>query len=144
VAAATLLSPWRLKFAIDARELYQDLYPQASAEAETGALGWLADRWLQLSGATRRECTEVRAMSQLSGVLGVLMVVADPRLAGGAGGRLKAMAPKPLPPEQIKPLPTTIGIEEGRGGSRPRPNGDAESFAAAASTNGGPPVGRRA
>jgi hypothetical protein len=31
------------------------------------------------------------------------------------------MAPKPLPPEQIKPLPTTIGIEEGRGGATPRP-----------------------
>jgi hypothetical protein len=53
------------------------------------------------------------------------------------------MAPKPLPPEQIKPLPTTIGIEEGRGGSRPRPNGDAGSFEVAASTNGGPSAGRR-
>jgi hypothetical protein len=53
------------------------------------------------------------------------------------------MAPKPLPPEQIKPLPTTIGIEEGRGGSRPRPSGDAESFdVGAAGTNGGPPAGR--
>jgi hypothetical protein len=31
------------------------------------------------------------------------------------------MAPKPLPPDQIKPLPTTIGIEEGRGGSTPPP-----------------------
>ncbi|MHB8690038.1 MAG: hypothetical protein ACYDHH_02215 [Solirubrobacteraceae bacterium] len=31
------------------------------------------------------------------------------------------MAPKPLPPDQIKPLPTTIGIEEGRGGARPHP-----------------------
>ena len=54
------------------------------------------------------------------------------------------MAPKPLPPEQIKPLPTTIGIEEGRGGSRPRPHGDAESFAVAASINGGAPASRRA
>jgi len=31
------------------------------------------------------------------------------------------MAPKPLPPEQIKPPSTSIGIEEGRGGSSPRP-----------------------
>jgi hypothetical protein len=27
------------------------------------------------------------------------------------------MAPKPLPPDQIKPLPTTIGIPEGGGGA---------------------------
>jgi hypothetical protein len=31
------------------------------------------------------------------------------------------MAPKPIPPDQIKPLPTTIGIEEARGGSAPSP-----------------------
>jgi hypothetical protein len=31
------------------------------------------------------------------------------------------MAPKPLPPEQIKPPSTSIGIEESRGGSVPRP-----------------------
>jgi hypothetical protein len=29
------------------------------------------------------------------------------------------MAPKPLPPQEIKPPSTSIGIEEGRGGSRP-------------------------
>jgi hypothetical protein len=32
------------------------------------------------------------------------------------------MAPTPVPPDQIKPLPTTIGIEEGRGGAKPRPS----------------------
>jgi hypothetical protein len=34
------------------------------------------------------------------------------------------VSPKPLPPSEIKPLPTTIGIEEGRGGAvpAPRPN----------------------
>ncbi len=31
------------------------------------------------------------------------------------------MAPKPLPPDQIKPFPTWIGIEEFRGSARPRP-----------------------
>jgi hypothetical protein len=31
------------------------------------------------------------------------------------------MAPQPLPPDQIKPPSTSIGIEEGRGGSSPRP-----------------------
>jgi hypothetical protein len=31
------------------------------------------------------------------------------------------VSPKPHPPSEIKPLPTTIGIEEGRGGATPRP-----------------------
>jgi hypothetical protein len=31
------------------------------------------------------------------------------------------MAPKPLPPDQITPLPTSVGIEERRGGSKPGP-----------------------
>jgi hypothetical protein len=42
VDAAVLLSPWKLKFAIDARELYKDLYEQAASEAESDTLTWLA------------------------------------------------------------------------------------------------------
>jgi hypothetical protein len=34
---------------------------------------------------------------------------------------MKAMAPRPLPPEDIKPPDTSIGIEEVRGGTKPRP-----------------------
>ena len=30
------------------------------------------------------------------------------------------MAPRPVPPDQIKGLPITIGVEEGRGGSTPK------------------------
>jgi hypothetical protein len=75
VAAATLLSPWRLKFAIDARELYKDLYPQAAAEAETEALGWLATAGYSYQALREENAPKVRRMSQLSGVLGVLMVV---------------------------------------------------------------------
>jgi len=37
-----LLAPWRMKFAIDARELYEDLYQQAADEADADTLGWLA------------------------------------------------------------------------------------------------------
>ncbi len=33
VASAVLLAPWNLKFAVDARELYVELYKQALAEA---------------------------------------------------------------------------------------------------------------
>ena len=42
VAAAVLLAPWRLKFAVDAQQLYDELYEQAAAEAEADTLGWLA------------------------------------------------------------------------------------------------------
>ncbi len=39
--AAILLSPWKLRFAIDAPELYERLYPAALEEAEGETLGWL-------------------------------------------------------------------------------------------------------
>ncbi len=42
LAAAILLAPWKLKFAVDARELYDELYEQAASEAEADTLGWLA------------------------------------------------------------------------------------------------------
>ena len=82
VAAAVLLAPWRLKFAVDARG------------AEHVSTVWSAWRTYGPS---------------------------DHFLASRAGGKLTFMAPQPLPPEQIKPPSTSIGIEEGRGGSLPRP-----------------------
>lgn len=41
LVAAILLAPWRLKFAVDARERYDQLYKQAAAEADADTLGWL-------------------------------------------------------------------------------------------------------
>jgi MFS family permease len=120
VAAAILLAPWKLKFAIDARELYDELYEQAAREAPTDTLGWLAEAGYGYQKLREENALKVRRMSWLSGVLGVLMVV-QTRVAGGAGDRLSIMAPKPLSPDQIKTPPTSIGIEEGRGGSSPRP-----------------------
>ena len=52
------------------------------------------------------------------------------------------MAPKPLPPEQIKPLPTTIGIEEGRGGHGRGRTVTPNIRSGRRGTNGGPPAGR--
>lgn len=75
VAAAVLLSPWRLKFAIDARELYQDLYAQASDEAERDTLGWLATAGYSYQALRDENASKVRIMSGLSGALGVLMIV---------------------------------------------------------------------
>ncbi|MGA2011891.1 MAG: hypothetical protein ABSH51_15400 [Solirubrobacteraceae bacterium] len=54
------------------------------------------------------------------------------------------MAPKPLPPDQIKPLPTTIGIEEGRGGARPHPKGKGPIRSDAAGGDDTSHAGRRA
>jgi len=39
--AAVLLSNWDLRFAIDAPELYDELYESALQEAEADTLGWL-------------------------------------------------------------------------------------------------------
>lgn len=37
---------------------------------------------------------------------------------GGPGCCMRRGVPAPLPPDQIKPLPLSVGIEEGRGGAR--------------------------
>jgi hypothetical protein len=42
VVSAILLAPWRLKFAVDARKLYQELCEQAAQAADAETLGWLA------------------------------------------------------------------------------------------------------
>jgi len=75
IAAAILLAPWRLKFAIDARELYDGLYEQASSEAEAGTLGWLARAGYSYQALRDENARKVRRMSWLSGVLGALMVL---------------------------------------------------------------------
>ena len=75
VAAAILLAPWKLKFAIDARELYDELYEQASAEAQADTLGWLAAAGYGYQVLRRKNAARVRRMARLSGALGVLMVV---------------------------------------------------------------------
>ena len=75
VAAAILLSPWQLKFAVDARGLYGDLYKQAAAEAEADTLGWLATAGYSYQALREENAPKVRRMSWLSGALGALMVV---------------------------------------------------------------------
>ena len=75
VAAAVLLAPWQLKFAVDARELYGELFEQAVAEAEADTLGWLAAAGFGYQDLREGNATKVEFMSWLSGVLGVLMVL---------------------------------------------------------------------
>jgi hypothetical protein len=73
--AAVLLAPWKMKFAVDARDLYDQLYPQAAAEAEADTLGWLAAAGFGYQALREENAKRVRIMSWLSGGLGVLMIV---------------------------------------------------------------------
>jgi hypothetical protein len=75
LAAAVLLAPWDLKFAVDAEQLYDELYEQAAGEAGAGTLGWLAAAGYGYQALRVENSTKVRLMSRLSGALGVLMIV---------------------------------------------------------------------
>jgi hypothetical protein len=72
--SAVLLAPWQLKFAVDARELYDELYPKAGAEAEADTLGWLAAAGYGYQALREENADTVRVMSWLSGAVGILMI----------------------------------------------------------------------
>jgi len=55
IVGAVLLAPWRLKFAVDARDLYDYFYDDAASEASAETLGWLARCRFPLSGAPAGE-----------------------------------------------------------------------------------------
>jgi uncharacterized membrane protein YdcZ (DUF606 family) len=74
IVAAVLLAPWQLKFAVDARELYEQFYDEAAAEAETDTLGWLVSIGYSYQAVREENAGKVRWMSWLSGALGVFMV----------------------------------------------------------------------
>lgn len=75
VGAAILLAPWHLRFAIDARQLYDRLSEQAIAEAAGQTLGWLATAGFSYQELREANAVRARRMSWLSGILGVLMVL---------------------------------------------------------------------
>jgi hypothetical protein len=72
--AAVLLAPWSLKFSIDARELYNQLSPQAQAEANDEELSWLAEAGYAYQAVCEVNEGKVRLMSWLSGALGIVMI----------------------------------------------------------------------
>lgn len=74
VVAACLLFPWRLKFAVDAPDLYAWLFEQARGEAERETLGWLAAAGFGYQALRSENAPKVKRMSLLSGALAVLMV----------------------------------------------------------------------
>ena len=73
-ASAIVLGTWRIKFAMDARALYDELVRQASAEAANGTLGWLAEAGFGYQALRESSLVKVRKMSQISSAIGVLMV----------------------------------------------------------------------
>jgi hypothetical protein len=75
VVAAILLAPWRLKFAVDARELYGRLYYQAAEEADEGTLGWLVSAGYLDHDLRAENARSITRMSQLSAALWSLMVL---------------------------------------------------------------------
>jgi hypothetical protein len=74
ITAAVLLAPWDLKFAVDAEQLYDELYDRAADEADAGTLGWLAEAGYGYQALRVENSTKVRRMSRISGVLGVMMI----------------------------------------------------------------------
>ena len=74
VIAAILLFPWRLRFAVDARSIHFRLQAQATSEAASGTLGWLASAGYAHQDLQEENAARVRQMSWLSGALAVLMV----------------------------------------------------------------------
>jgi hypothetical protein len=75
IFAAAVLAPWRLKFAVNARDLYEQLCQQAQEEAELDSLRWLAAAGFGYQDLRLRNAQSVRCLSRLSAALGVLMVM---------------------------------------------------------------------
>ena len=82
-------APWSLKSSVDAKQLYDELYEQAAAEAEADTLGWLAAAGYGYQALREENSARVTWMSRISGALGVSDGGPDARLAGRAGGTLR-------------------------------------------------------
>ena len=75
IVGAVLLAPWRLKFAVDARDLYDYFYDDAASEASAETLGWLAGAAFLYQELRQENQPRVNFMSRLSSALGALMIV---------------------------------------------------------------------
>ncbi len=75
IISAVLLSNWKLRFALDAPDLYQELYDEAAAEADTETLGWLVSAAYGYHNLRRANVKRVRIMGVLLTTLGALMVI---------------------------------------------------------------------
>ena len=75
VVAAVVLAPWRLRFAVNARDLYEQLYGQALGETGLDSLRWLAAAGFGYQDLQEQNDRRVLWLSRLSAALGVLMVM---------------------------------------------------------------------
>lgn len=73
IIAAAVLSNWKLRFAVDAPDLYAELYDEATAEAENDTLGWLVSAAYGYHSLRRANAQRVRIMGVLLTLLGALM-----------------------------------------------------------------------
>lgn len=71
VVAATLLGPWKLTFAMDARNLYAQLFGDEAGEGPSDALTTAGFGYQELRDSN---APRVQVMSALSVALGILMV----------------------------------------------------------------------
>jgi hypothetical protein len=75
IISAILLSNWKLRFAIDAPDLYRELYEEATAEADAETLGWLVSAAYGYHNLRSENARRVLIMGILLTVLGALMVL---------------------------------------------------------------------
>lgn len=75
IVAAVVLSNWKMRFAVDAPELYDELYEQAARESEAGTLGWLVSAAFGYQRLRAVNSVRVRRMGWLLTALGALMVL---------------------------------------------------------------------
>lgn len=75
VVAAVLLAPWRLRFAVDARTLYQQLSDELSSATTPDSQTWLAAAGFAYQRVRDENAVRVRAMSTLSAVLSAMLVL---------------------------------------------------------------------
>ncbi|MGN6189446.1 MAG: hypothetical protein ACTHOE_11135 [Conexibacter sp.] len=72
VIAAALLAPWRLRFALDARVLYADVYDRLPPVASPM---WVAAAGFAYQQVHDENVPLIRTMSALSGTLSIVMVL---------------------------------------------------------------------
>ncbi len=72
IVAALLLAPWRLRFAIDARDLYSAL---RNAPPEPGTVSYLASAGFAYQELYTNNFARTQRMSSLLGTLAILMVM---------------------------------------------------------------------
>jgi hypothetical protein len=75
IISAAPLSNWKLRFAIDAPDLYAEQYDKAAAEAENDTLGWPVSAAYGYHNLRRTNANRVRIMGILLAGLGALMVL---------------------------------------------------------------------